>query len=120
MGRGGGKKCPPPKFFSNFFFGINGIPGGYKKNVPQMFLACQKNGHFRAKIFYDCPSNLTLNAISLPKSKIVKKFIEVQKIKLNNVCSNSFFGQNMTSFFYFSMDFNEIFRDSSLCHMVQK
>ena len=48
----GGKKCPPQKIFSKFFFGINGIPGGYKKNVPQMFLACQKNGHFRAKIFF--------------------------------------------------------------------
>ena len=43
---------PPQKNFSKFFFCINGIPGGYKKNVPQMFLACQKNGHFRAKIFF--------------------------------------------------------------------
>ena len=66
----------------------------------------------------DWTCNLTLNAIFLPKSKIVRKFIEVQKIKLNNICSNSFFGQNMTSFFYFFMDFNEIFRDSSSCHMV--
>ena len=49
---GGGQKIPPPKFFSNFFFGINGIPGGYKKNVPQMFLDCQKNGHLRAKLFF--------------------------------------------------------------------
>ena len=52
MGRGGGAKNAPPKKFFQIFFGINGIPGGYKKNVPQMFLACQKNGHFRAKIFF--------------------------------------------------------------------
>ena len=68
----------------------------------------------------DWTCNSTLNAIFLQKSKIVKKFIEVQKIKLNSICHKSFFGQNMTSFFYFWTDFNEIFRDWSSCPMVQK
>ena len=68
----------------------------------------------------DWPSQTTLNAFFSPFIRFVKKFLQVQKLNFDSYCSNSFFGQNITSFFYFSLDFNQIFRDSSLCHMVQK